>query len=174
MTLQNSGTSISFSQIENEFGQNSDRDLGEYRVSQTVGRMSNLPLDSGIPQSGQIRFSDFYGKELNVVIHYSSNANRPNDGYTKFAGNSGKVIIGGFKSANSVSESGGKRVTLHVGTTSGGVTIGNQLGNSLTQNSRHKCALRTGTGWQSNTELDIIAPSMSGDMLSLCVVDVDG
>lgn len=156
MTLQNSGSSISFSQIENEFGQNSGRDLGEYRVSQTVGRMSNLPLDSGIPQSGQIRFSDFYGKELNVVIHYSSNANRPSDGYTKFSNNSGKVIIGGFKTPSSVSESGGKRVTLHVGKTSGGVTIGNQLGNSLTQNSRHKCALRTGTGWQSNTELDIV------------------
>lgn len=161
MTLQNSGTSISFSQIENEFGQNSDRDLGEYRVSQTVGRMSNLPLDSGIPQSGQIRFSDFYGKELNVVIHYSSNANRPNDGYTKFSNNSGKVIIGGFKSANSVSESGGKRVTLHVGTTSGGITIGSERGTSTDDNARYICALRTGTGWQSNTELDIVIGSGS-------------
>ena len=161
MTLQNSGTSISFSQIENEFGQNSGRDMGEYRVSQTVGRMSNLPLDSGIPQSGQIKFSDFYGKELNVVIHYSSNALRPSDGYTKFAGNSGKVIIGGFKSPSSVSESGGKRVTLHVGTTSGGITIGNFRGDTTDENPRHRCALRTGTGWQSNTELDIVIGSGS-------------
>ena len=52
-----SGQNISFSDIENEFGQNNGRDLGEYRVSQTVGEMDNLPLDDGIPQSGTISFS---------------------------------------------------------------------------------------------------------------------
>ena len=50
MAVKASGSSLSFSEIETEFGQNSDRDLGEYRVSQTVGALSNQPLDEGIPQ----------------------------------------------------------------------------------------------------------------------------
>ena len=53
MALQGSGQ-ISFSQIENEFGQNGERSLGDYRTSQSVGELSNLPLDTGIPTSGEI------------------------------------------------------------------------------------------------------------------------
>ena len=45
MAVKASGSPLSFSEIETEFGQNSDRDLGEYRVSQTVGGLSNQPLD---------------------------------------------------------------------------------------------------------------------------------
>ena len=58
MALQGSGQ-ISFSQIENEFGQNGERSIGDYRTSQSVGELSNLPLDSGIPTSGKIRFRYF-------------------------------------------------------------------------------------------------------------------
>ena len=64
MGVKASGSSLSFSEIETEFGQNSDRDLGEYRVSQTVGGLSSQPLDTGIPQSGEIKFSDFYSKKI--------------------------------------------------------------------------------------------------------------
>ena len=71
MAVKSSGSPLSFSEIEAEFGQNSDRDLGEYRVSQTVGGLSNQPLDTGIPQSGEIKFSDFYDKRLNVIIYYN-------------------------------------------------------------------------------------------------------
>ena len=67
MAVKASGSSLSFSEIETEFGQNSDRDLGEYRVSQTIGGLSNQPLDTNIPQTGEIKFSDFYGKKLNVI-----------------------------------------------------------------------------------------------------------
>lgn len=151
MTLQSSGT-ISFSQIENEFGQNNGRDMGEYRVSQTVGNMSNLPLDAGIPQSGQIRFSDFYGKELNVVISYSFSQNNPPSGSFKFDTNNGKTIVGGFKDASSVTSSQGTRVTLHVHS---GVFLGSQQGNSTSQDSKYKSALTTGNGWETDTELDI-------------------
>ena len=59
MVLPTSGNAIKFSDIETEFGQNTDRDLGEYRISQTVGGLTNQPLDAGIPQSGTIKFSDF-------------------------------------------------------------------------------------------------------------------
>ena len=43
MALQGSGQ-ISFSQIENEFGQNGERSLGDYRTSQSVGELSNCLL----------------------------------------------------------------------------------------------------------------------------------
>ena len=44
MAIKSSGNPLSFSEIEAEFGQNNDRDLGEYRVSQTVGALSNQPI----------------------------------------------------------------------------------------------------------------------------------
>ena len=66
MALQASGQ-ISFSDISNEFGNAGS--LGAYRVSQTIGELSNLPLDNGIPQSGTISFSDFYSKRLNIVVN---------------------------------------------------------------------------------------------------------
>lgn len=71
MTIKSSGSSLSFSEISNEFGLPSGRNLGAYRVSQNVGTLTNLPLDTGVPQSGQIKFSDFYSKKLNVVVNYT-------------------------------------------------------------------------------------------------------
>jgi len=38
-------TQLRFSEIEYEFGENPKRSLGEYRIKQTIGDMSNLPLD---------------------------------------------------------------------------------------------------------------------------------
>ena len=74
MAIKDSGSSLAFSEIETEFGQNNDRDLGEYRVSQTVGGLISQPLDAGIPQSGEIKFSDFYSKRLNVIVDYHDTA----------------------------------------------------------------------------------------------------
>ena len=54
MAIKGSGSSLSFTEIEAEFGQNGSRSLGAYRLTQNVGSLSNLPLDSGIPTSGQI------------------------------------------------------------------------------------------------------------------------
>ena len=75
MAIKSSGSSLAFSEIEAEFGANGSRSLGAYRLSQSVGELT-LPLDTGIPTSGQIKFSDFYSKKLNVVVglqrHYES------------------------------------------------------------------------------------------------------
>ena len=68
MAIKGSGSSLSFSEIEAEFGSNGSRSLGAYRLTQNVGSLSNLPLDSGVPTSGTIKFSDFYGKRLNIVV----------------------------------------------------------------------------------------------------------
>ena len=59
MAIKNSGSSLSFTEIESEFGANGSRSLGAYRLTQNVGSLTNLPLDSGIPTSGTIKFSDF-------------------------------------------------------------------------------------------------------------------
>ena len=74
MTIKSSASpppQLSFGEIETEFGQNGSRSLGDYRISQTVGNNSTLPalpLDTNIPTSGEIKFSDFYGKQLNIVV----------------------------------------------------------------------------------------------------------
>ena len=68
MTIKSSGSQLAFSEIETEFGANGTRSLGSYRLTQSVGTLSNLPLDTGVPTSGTIKFSDFYGKQLNIVV----------------------------------------------------------------------------------------------------------
>ena len=138
MAVKASGSPLSFSEIETEFGQNSDRDLGEYRVSQTVGGLSNQPLDTSIPQSGEIKFSDFYGKRLNVIIDYHSGSteNRPSDARAKYQAGStsgNRTIIGGFKDRIS-GDSSGSKVRIHVNK-----TIGSAKGNA------NNCAVRTGS-----------------------------
>ena len=77
MTIKNSGSELAFSEIEAEFGQpDNGRSLGRYRntdsefKNKNIGQLSNLPLDTCIPTSGEIKFSQFYGKKLNMVVDY--------------------------------------------------------------------------------------------------------
>jgi hypothetical protein len=77
MALQGPGNRISFSDIRNEFGTPRNNNIGAYRVSETYGAMSNLPLDNGIPQSGRINWSDFYNKRLNLIIDCYSGGGSP-------------------------------------------------------------------------------------------------
>jgi hypothetical protein len=142
MALQGSG-SISFSQIANEFGLPSGRNLGAYRISQSVGTLSNLPLDSGIPQSGSISFSSFYGKRLNMVTDLFS---IPQNSSRRVArnryNNNFVIVIGGFRSRPS--SSSGTKVYINVNQ-----RIGSKKGNIF------NVALQTGS-WDSNTELIMV------------------
>lgn len=61
---------ISFTDISTEFGLPAGKNLGAYRVSQTIGDRA-WPLDTGVPTSGTIRFSDLRGKTCNVVVDYT-------------------------------------------------------------------------------------------------------
>ena len=152
MAVKASGSSLSFSEIEAEFGQNNDRDLGEYRVSQTVGGLIDQPLDEGIPQPGvgsttPIRFSDFYSKRLNVVIDYHSGSteNRPTVAKTRYdaaAGTGTHTVIGGFRTRPA--NSGGTKTRIH---------INKEIGSSNTN--VNNCAVRTGTGWNTGTVLTV-------------------
>ena len=145
MALQSSGNSISFSNIEAEFGDGgSNRNIGKYRVSKTVGGMTNLPLDDGIPQGdSSIAFSDFYGKQLNIIVSFDENENRPPEAKTKYINNNEITVVGGFR--DKPDNSSGSKVTLHVHPNK---TIGSS------NDSRTHCALRTGSGWKG-TELVI-------------------
>ena len=110
MALQGSG-SISFSQIESEFGSNGTRSLGSYRLTQNVGSLTNLPLDSGVPTSGTIKFSDFYSKRLNVVVDCFSGGDETrtiakNDKWN----NNQLTVIGGFRSQ----KEGGSKIIINV------------------------------------------------------------
>ena len=182
MTIKNSGSQLSFSEIEAEFGQpDNGRSLGRYRSSdsefknKSMGQLSNLPLDTGIPASGEIKFSQFYGKKLNLVVDYYNDTgtgggeannilNRQDNGANTLAATwrynnqSDRVkVVGGYRdrptgtvSGYALSSSvwqGGKKILVHVNNSIGGVKAGSD-------SDRNKVALRTGN-WPSGTSLQI-------------------
>ena len=152
MALPNSPSELRFSQLESEFGRNGKRSLGDYRVSDDYANqrggaavaVGNLPLDDGIPQSGQIAFSDFHGKRLNMVVDYYSRSERTRvDGRRKYNNRPGDVrCVGGFRSRPS--NSSGTKVILHV----------NDVIKSEKDDNRRKVAFRTGS-WNGGTDLRI-------------------
>ena len=140
MTIKSSGSSLSFSEIESEFGANGSRSLGGYRTTQSVGSLSNLPLDSGIPTSGQIKFSDFYSKQLNVVVdcHSGSREDRISARGDKW-NNNAVTVIGGFRSKK---ESGSKII----------INVNKKFCSNKDQQNR--CALRTGS-WDGSATVQV-------------------
>ena len=140
MTIKSSGSSLSFSEIETEFGANGSRSLGGYRTTQSVGSLSNLPLDGGIPTSGQIKFSDFYSKQLNVVVdcHSGGQEDRKSAKNDKW-NNNNVTVIGGFRSKK---ESGSKII----------ININKKFCSNKDQQNR--CALRTGS-WDGSATVQV-------------------
>ena len=139
MALQASGP-ISFSQISNEFGSPSGKNLGAYRISQTVGDLT-IPLDAGIPTSGTIRFSNFYSKRLNVVVYCSGDRVESRSRYND---NNNVTVIGGYKTRPE--SSSGSKVWIHTNE-----SISSDIAASSAPNRRY-CSLITG-GWDDNTDL---------------------
>ena len=156
MTLQSSGQ-IKFSEIASEFGQPSGNNLGAYRVSQNIGSLTNLPLDTGIPQSGQIKFSNFYGKEANIIVdcHSSGSSNYNQDAYRNRFQTGNYNVVGGFRTSIAKSQwQGGKRVIININKTfsSSGASSRNhfalEVGRYNNNNSQH--------GWPTSTELSVV------------------
>ena len=139
MAIKSSGSPLSFSEIESEFGSNNSRSLGNYRVSQTVGTLSNKPLDTGIPQSGPISFSQFYDKRLNVVVDFHSGGQELRQNAKSRYNNNSVTVIGGFRGR----KEGGSKILIHVNK-----TIGSAKGNQA------NVALRTGS-WNSDVVLSV-------------------
>jgi len=154
MTIKSSGSSLSFSEIEAEFGQNGLRSLGRYRANSIhftnktagdLGRITSpegyLPLDTGIPKEGEIAFSDFYSKKLNIVVdcHSGSTESRKNAKTDKWNNNS-VMVVGGYRNK----KEGGSKIIIHVNK-----TFQSSAGNPSTA-----CALRTGT-WNSTSTVQV-------------------
>lgn len=139
MALQSSGQ-ISFSDISREFGLPPGRNLGAYRVSENIGSYTNLPLSPGVPQSGEIKFSDFYEKRLFMVVVIPEGTRRNAKSYY----NSGSAVnvLGKFRTRPSSSSGTAVIINLPSGTYSG-VNAGINY-----------CSFRTGT-WDSNTVLGL-------------------
>ena len=147
MAIKSSGTSLSFSEIRTEFGPNvgsTGVSLGRYRNSDSnfrfknVGSLTDLPLDEGIPKTGQIKVSDFCTKKLNIIVDfYSGGATTRVSASNQYASNGGTKVVGGYTSRPT--SSAGKRVIINVNKKIGSETGGND-----------RCALRTG-GWSPQT-----------------------
>ena len=152
---------LSFSDIEAEFGSNSGRSLGQYRSSDSnfsnkdIGSLSNLPLDAHIPIDGEIKFSDFLGKKLNMVVDYYSGGTEIKrdlgattmNARNRYNNQPSKVtVVGGFRITRPTSNEwqGGKRVIINVNKKIGGNNDGNIS----------DVALRTGD-WPGGTELQV-------------------
>jgi|TARA_R110002074_G_scaffold249855_2_gene421705 hypothetical protein len=144
MTIKASGSSLSFTEIAAEFGNPTGNKFGSYRVSKNIGSLTGLPLDSGIPKTDAISFSDFYSKELNIVVVCTS-GNRATANY-----NTG-VTVGGFKSRpakNATGWQGGKRVFINI--------TGTYSSNGA---SSSEWAFRTGNSWPAGTEMSVVVGS---------------
>ena len=140
MTIKSSGSSLAFSEIEAEFGANGSRSLGAYRISQSVGELS-LPLDSSIPTSGQIKFSDFYSKSLNVVVDMRSGSTEFRKSARSDKWNNNQVtVVGGFRSKK---ESGSK-IIIH---------INKKFGSDKSQ--VENCAVKTGSWSAASVQVDV-------------------
>jgi len=138
MAIKSSGNPLSFSEIETEFGSNSSRSLGDYRISQSVGTLTKT-LDTGIPSSGPIKFSEFYGKRLNVVVNFHTGGTESRqNAKSRYNGNS-VTVIGGFRGKKEA----GSKILIHVNK-----TIGSAKGN------QNYVALRTGS-WNSDVVLSV-------------------
>ena len=129
MAIKASGSSLAFSEISNEFGDNDTSSLGGYRIRSGgatyphtfPGNLIFSSLDAGIPTSGQIKFSDFYSKKLNMVVDFYSGGTELRSGtpISALARYNGPLVtvIGGY--ASKPSNPGGKKVYIHVNKTIG-------------------------------------------------------
>ena len=153
---------LSFEEIEIEFGQNPGRSLGRYRNShpdfgnKNLGELTDLPLDTGIPKTGEIKFSDFYSKQLNVVIdcHSKGNTKYNLDAYVNRFLNGDYDIVGNYRTqVTKKTWQGGKKVIIHINKTFG----------SKDAENRNDVAFKTGNfnnnvnqnGWPNSTSLSV-------------------
>ena len=160
---------LSFSEIENEFGNNATRSLGAYRMNNlSIGNLSEVSLsrdgcglsaNSSIPVDNQtIKFSDFYSAKQNIFLDlYTSDQNRINAKNDKFNASNASgnyVVVGGTNGTNGPkpTDTNGKKIIIHVTK-----TIGSAKGSST------NCALRTGS-WGFGTEV-LVEVAGSGKLI---------
>jgi hypothetical protein len=154
MALQSSGT-LTARNIANEFGYSRGSTngirIGDYRGQGFTNPNNNtvrIPTSENVTNdpNGLVRFSDFYGGRLTLVVNYFSAAAeiKPDDAYTRFDGQAEKTVVSGFKKITS-DNTAGKRVVI---------LVNEDVGSD--KNTDTSCALRTGTGWNSDTVMQVL------------------
>ena len=152
MALPTSGQ-IKASDIANEFGYSQGSTngikLGDYsgqdftNPNNTTVRVS---ASKNVPTSGEVKFSDFYDGRLTIVVNYFGAAAeiKPGDAYERFTFPNLRAVVGGFKQFTG-NNSAGTRVVILVNEDIGSDRVAN-----------NSCALRTGTGWDPDTILEVL------------------
>ena len=154
MALQSSGP-ISTTDIANEFGYSlgstNGMRIGDYRGqnftnSNDPPNTVRIPTSEDVPTSGQVKFSDFYGGRLTLVVDYFSEAAeiKPEDAYERFEDQVQKTVVSGFKQIKS-DNTAGKRVVI---------LVNKDIGSDKT--TTDSCALKTGTGWNGDTVMQVL------------------
>ena len=147
MAIHGSGTPIGFETIKDEFGLPPDKNIGYYRQTfsgnSEYGELTFNGISEGIPSSGAISFSDFYGKRLNIVVNYFSGGSeeKPQTARSRYV-DQNVTVVGELKSRPG--DSSGSKVIIHVN---------KDIGSN--KSSETSCALRTGSGWEAGTELQV-------------------
>ena len=147
MAIHESGTPIGFETIKDEFGLPPNKNIGYYRQtfsgSSEYGELSFNGISEGIPSSGPISFSDFYGKRLNIVVNYFSGGQeeKPQTAHQRYTAQN-VTVVGELKSRPS--NTSGSKVIIHVN---------KDIGSN--KSSETSCAIRTGNEWEAGTELQV-------------------
>jgi len=139
MTIKSSGSSLAFSEIEAEFGAQSPRSLGSYRHTQTVNGLTFNGIDSGIPTSGQIKFSDFYSKSLNIVVDCFSGGDEFRISAKNNKWNNNNIVI--INPSTVSKRESGTKITIRVN---------KKFGSD--KSSINNCALKTGS-WNNPAQV---------------------
>ena len=140
---------ISALDMRNEFGATNSSGhvaLGSYRVNQDISALGELPLDTGIPQSGTISFDNMRNKKLNLVVDYYSGGTVYRQNARDKYNNQQVNYVGGFYTNTHTtppSAGTGTKVIIHVNKTIGSDKDG-----------ANRCALRTGT-WHSSADVRV-------------------
>ena len=145
MTIKSSGSPLAFTEIEAEFGAQSPRSLGSYRHSQTVNGLTFDGIDTGIPSgtsnTDTIRFSDFYGKSLNIVVDCYSGGDEFRISAKNNKWNNNQIVIINPSAVGKKEE--GTKITIRVN---------KKFGSD--KSSVNNCALKTGT-WSNPASVTI-------------------
>ena len=152
MALPTSGQ-IKASDIANEFGYSQGSTNG-IKLSDYAGQdftnpnntTVRVPTSKNVPTSGEIKFSNFYDGRLTIVVNYfgAPAEYKPGDAYQRFTFPNLRAVVGGFKQFTG-NNSAGTRVVILVNEDIGSDRVAND-----------SCALRTGTGWDPDTILEVL------------------
>ena len=154
---------IAFSDIENEFGVNSQRSLGKYRITEVYDSLA-LSLDFGIQgKSGDtdtISFGQFHDKRLNLLVDfYSGNPENQVTARTRYDDTSTAIIgkASGIQIAKPAS-TGGKRIRVYINKVIyGGPTNASRVASQ----SLDRVSFKTGE-WDLNTDIHIAIGTNGG------------